>query len=477
MVIRRISIICLCFFIISQAITFSGTKTLFEAGKNEETGFDLLIIGARSFEEGLARYRLFKVQNGLRTRVSYIEDIFNTIEGKNNAYKIRNYIIKAYRKEQISFVLLVGGPDLIPAVVFQKSAEAVRDAVASDQFYSNLDKEFDSNNDGIYAGNRDDVDFYPNVLLGRWPVSNAEDVETVINRTINYLSGPLSYREDYYSRLLLFAFDLFQKGDSEILCNRVALSAGPGLVPDRMYINSTPGMDRQMALFKLNEGANIVYVQAHAVEERFGVRRGWGIYSEDIFDTRTPSGLYFIATCKNGDFSNNAMVIEAMRSPLGGCVNYIGPSNLEYPTITGRMHNIFFSQLAAGNRIGTALNHARINGFPNLSPATDSRQLYFGYNLHGDPSNYVFMQIPVNNYITEFSALRKGTGSISATLKHQPKHPVTVTITANDRLIAKKVTDNKQFTIHYENLKAETAIIAISSHDTFFNKLTASVHP
>lgn len=461
------------FFFFFYTIFFPAL-TSYSEGSGNNFKIDLLIIGSNHYTDELARYRLFKLQNGLNTKVSYIEDILRQSEGINNAHKIRNYIKEFYKNEQIRFVLLAGGTDLIPAVIFQNSAKDVRNAVASDQFYSNLDKEFDSNNDGIYAGNADDIDYYPNVLLGRWPVSKASEIGIIINKTINYLSGKTSNDPDYYSRFLLFGFDLFKKGDGAILSDRVASSAGPGLIADKMYINSTPGMDRDMSLAKLNKGANIMFVHAHAEKNRFGVLRGWGIYSDDILASKTPVGLYFIASCENGNFAENGMVVDAMRAPLGGCVNYIGPSNLEFPNITGRMHNLFFSQLRDKQRIGVALNRARMHGFPNLSPATDSRQLYFGYNLHGDPSNYVFMQKPIYNYISEYSQVRRGNGSIDITFAYVPDYPVMVTLTADDRLIARKEVKSPQFILDYNDLQSDSAIIAISSPTIFFNKLKVS---
>jgi len=127
-------------------------------------------------------YRNFKLQNGLRTQIAYVEDIVLNTQGKDNAHRIRNYIKESYRTQKIKFVLLAGSVDLIPALIFKKDAHAYYDAVASDQFYSNFDREFDSNNNGVYADNTDQIDFYPEVLLGRWPAANVFELKSIVDR-------------------------------------------------------------------------------------------------------------------------------------------------------------------------------------------------------------------------------------------------------------------------------------------------------
>lgn len=464
------------YFVEKLEYELSDFQEPFATDSKSSEEVDLLIVGSNQFSTELNNYRKFKLLNGLKTDIAYVEDIVLTTQGKDNAHRIRNYIKEYYRTKKIRFVLLAGDVNLIPAVMFKKDANAYYDAVVSDQFYSNFDKEFDSNSNGVYADNTDIIDFYPEVHLGRWPVASAGELKTIVDKTLNYLSGTISTNADYYKKILLIAFNLGENtpGDSEGYCNNVGNSAGTGMVPDHLYIHSTPNMNINMMVNKLNGGANVVYAQAHGTANKFGVHDGWGIFSDHIYNLTTPSGLYLIASCYPGDYSVSGMVVKGMVSPNGGCVNYIGTSGKEFPGSTQNMHNFTIQQLVGNKNIGTAFDYARRYGFSDLAPGSNTKQLYFGYNLQGDPSNYVFMHQPVVSTITNLSAVKKGAGTLTGSFTANSASPVKVVLLANGRIVGSANTNTNQFTVNYTNLFADSVTVAISSPDILFKKSTVA---
>lgn len=431
----------------------------------------LLIVGSKNFAADLIRYRVFKEQNGMKTDIAFVEDIVLATAGKNNAHRIRNYIKERYRLQRFKYLLLAGGTDIIPGVTFKKYADDY-DAVVSDQFYSNFDKEFDSNNNGMYADYADNVDYYPELLTGRWPASTVAEIKPMVDKTIAYQCGSITTNPDYYRKMLLMAFNLQNPGDTEKYCDSIIRYSGSGLVPDRLYINSTPGISQSMVLSKLNQGANLVYAQAHGTSNKFGISGGWGVFSDQVYNFTTPSGLYFIASCLPGDFSVYAMVVKALASPLGGSVNYIGVAGAEYPETSVPLHKLLAQQLAAQKDLGTALDYARRVGFPDLSFGNNARSLYFGYNLCGDPSNYLFMQQPRELGFTNLTPVKKGSSGITGEITGIISAPLKVTLWADNRISATSLTSSNQFELNYQNLFADSVTVAITAADVLFKKLT-----
>lgn len=446
-------------------------QTPIKASNCAITQIDLLIIGSKNFAADLNRYRIFKEQSGISVQIAFVEDIVLSTDGINNAHRIRNYIKERYHSNRFRYLLLAGGTDIIPGVTFKKYADDY-DAVVSDMFYSNLDKEFDSNNNGIYADYLDNIDLYPELLTGRWPASTAAELKPMVDKTIRYLSGTASSNPGYYTKLLLMAFNLQYPGDSEKYCDSIIKYSGPGLVPDRLFINSTPGISQNMVLNKLNLGANIAYAQAHGTSNKFGISGGWGVFSDQVYNFATPSGLYFIASCLPGDFSTYSMVVKALASPAGGSVNYIGVAGAEYPETSIPLHNLLAQQLSSKKTLGAALDYARRVGFPDLSFGNSCRSLYFGYNLCGDPSNYLFMQQPVNPAFSNLSTVKKGSSSLSGEIVGAITAPVRVTLWADNRIVAVSTVNSSQFTLPYQNLFADSVTLSLSSPEFLMKKIT-----
>jgi hypothetical protein len=89
---------------------------------------------------------------------------------------------------------------------------------------------WDSDDDGIFArwkytgGNKDIIDFYPDVYVGRLACRNIFEVKTVVKKIINYESKPID--SDWYKRMILVGGDGFDDSaygtnwpEDELICD------------------------------------------------------------------------------------------------------------------------------------------------------------------------------------------------------------------------------------------------------------------
>ena len=155
---------------------------------SEHLLLDLLIIAPKKFTEEINRLISWKEKNGIRVYFKSVEDISREFNGRDLPEKIRNFIKYMYYHYQIKWVLLVGDNDTIPPrYVFAKDPYAGDgDFVPTDYYYAGLDGTWDSDGDGIFGESSGDIDWYPEVFVGRIPVKTVDELHEVINRIIEY---------------------------------------------------------------------------------------------------------------------------------------------------------------------------------------------------------------------------------------------------------------------------------------------------
>ena len=101
---------------------------------------------------------------------------------------------------------------------------------ASDMYYADIYTDlgefssWDINNNDIFAEynwefNSDNLDFYPDIYLGRLPCVTKEEVKIVVNKIINY--EKLVYEQDWLNNVIICAGDTFPLGLDMLL--RIAL--------------------------------------------------------------------------------------------------------------------------------------------------------------------------------------------------------------------------------------------------------------
>ncbi|MHA1343067.1 MAG: C25 family cysteine peptidase [Promethearchaeota archaeon] len=168
---------------------------------------EMLIITPddQQFVDAITPLMEWKNDKGVKT---IILRNFSLYSGADNAEKIRNMIISYYNKENIKWVLLAGdAEDTIipiryvynPDVIVVGGSETVGDDYykPTDFYYADLDGTWDDDNDGDYGESKvynsngiDEIDWDPEVYVGRFPANDANELEIMVNKSLKYETNP-----------------------------------------------------------------------------------------------------------------------------------------------------------------------------------------------------------------------------------------------------------------------------------------------
>jgi hypothetical protein len=238
---------------IEYATSFDVTLTYdapIEPSLATET-YDMVIIAPKTFESALQPLIDFKNTKGLKTTFKAVEDILAVYSGEDPPEQVKYFIKDAYDSWNITYVLLVGGlkshlfaidKDTRSAgwkawwvpVRYVSIPEEDDEGCLSDLYYGCLYNatggfdSWDSNGDGVYAAwgapgaLKDTFDMYPEVYVGRLPVTTKREVRHIVQKIITYEStGP--EEKPWYKNFVGVGgktFDYYAgKPDGEYLCD------------------------------------------------------------------------------------------------------------------------------------------------------------------------------------------------------------------------------------------------------------------
>ena len=250
---------------IEYATSFDVTITYDSPAHPSQTddAYDMVIIAPRSFESTLQPLIDFKNRIGVATTFKAVEDILDEYSAEDPPEQVKYFIKYAYDTWNISYVLLVGGlkshlyandKDTRSAgwkawwvpVRYVNIPEEDDEGCLSDLYYGCLYNStggfdsWDSNGDGVYAAwgapgvLQDIFDLYPEVYVGRLPVTTKVEVKQVVQKIITYEStGPAE--KPWYKNFVGvggITFDYYEgKPDGEYLCD-VAYNSTKNAIPD-----------------------------------------------------------------------------------------------------------------------------------------------------------------------------------------------------------------------------------------------------
>ena len=254
----------------------------------EEVG-NMLVISYGSFMTAMEPFVEWKRQTGVPCEMVSVA----TAGGTPAA--IKSYIQNYYDTNGLTFVLLVGDGDQVPTPYVNGGA--------SDPSYS------------LVAGD----DTYPDIFVGRFSAETVGQVETQVERTVEYEKAPQA-GADWYHRGIGIASnqgpgDDGEDDDEHMDFIRDDLLAFTYTDVDRVY---DPGASPDMVSTPLNEGRGIINYTGH------GSSMGWAssdFTSNHVNALVNDNMLPFIwsVACVNGMFDGLTCFAEAwMRATNGG---------------------------------------------------------------------------------------------------------------------------------------------------------------
>lgn len=192
-------------------------------------GKRLLVVAPQSFHSALGDFIAHK-QKLLATELKSLEDILQNTDGVDDPEKLKRFLYGEWKQHSLDYVLLVGDVDVLPVryMVLDRITPAAFDYsfYPSDLYYSDLAKadgafdDWNARKDSFHASyfgevrgeknkdgpiNCDEIDYQPDVAVGRWPVSTAAEVKLVAAKTIGYENQVLANSNPSLHRAAFFA--------------------------------------------------------------------------------------------------------------------------------------------------------------------------------------------------------------------------------------------------------------------------------
>ncbi len=190
--------------------------------------FELVIIAPGKFADALQPLVTHKIDMGMTTKLVTRDDICNSIyfpaEGRDCAEEMKYFIKNAVDQWATKYVLLVGGRNggvqqekwWVP-VRYSLLDDGGEGSYLTDLYFADIYdsagnfSSWDSNNNGVFGEwtntQRDILDMYPDVYVGRLACTNILQVKTMVKKIITYETT--AYGSDWFKKFVGIAGDTY----------------------------------------------------------------------------------------------------------------------------------------------------------------------------------------------------------------------------------------------------------------------------
>ncbi len=189
----------------------------------------LLVIAPNSLHPALQEFIAHK-QKLLPTELRSLEGILNASPGVDDPERLKRFLYDEWHRRGLGYALLVGDVDVMPVryMVLDRVTPAAFDYsfYPSDLYYSDLAKpdgsfdDWNARKESFHAGyfgevrgeknkgdpiNFDQIDYRPEIAVGRWPVSTPAEVSLVAAKTVAYERRVLANSSPHLRQAAFFA--------------------------------------------------------------------------------------------------------------------------------------------------------------------------------------------------------------------------------------------------------------------------------
>jgi hypothetical protein len=391
--------------------------------KSRSDDYEMLIITPTSYIDDFEALTDFYLLRGIKTTITSVEDIDAGMYGDDLQEKIRNYIIDEYQNRNIRFVLLGGDVQFVPSrgfYAYVSSGEGYEDNnIPADLYYAALDGNW--NNDGDHSyGEPGEEDFLPEIAVGRFSFSNAEELENMIHKTISYQSNPVlgEFNNALFAGELLWDDPLTYGSDylEMLVGNQTANGYETTGIPEsyniqRLY-DEVEYWDAYSLMNAVNSGKQYVHHVGHADYNYVSFMYNEDITNENFSEANGVDHNYTIFHshgCVCGAFDYDDCILERMVCIDNFAVAVIGNSRYgwfnegqnEGPA--AHLHREMMDAIYDDGIycIGEAFADCKIQTAPWITAPGQweegaLRWNFYDLNLLGDPSLAIWTQEPVN---------------------------------------------------------------------------------
>lgn len=398
--------------------------------------YEYVIITSNMYTSQFQPLADWKTKKGIPATIVTTSWIGSNYPGIDHQERFRNFITDAYQNWGTLWVLLGVDTFVIPArIAYAMTCEAWmhprEDSIPCDLYYADLDGTWDFDGDGTFGEVEDSVDLYPEVFVGRAPVSSQGEVSTFVNKVITYEKNPPL---DYQLKMLFAAEILWWDPYTDQGVNKDYMD--DEYVPSRfdpitkLYYSLGNESDSTV-IVAMNDGQNIINHDGHCWIDVMAVGTG-SLHSSDMdtLDNAPRYSILYSIGCWPAAFDYDCIAEHFVNNPDGGGVAFIGNSRYGWGSPgnpTYGYSNLFDQQFYRALFIDDVYNLGAALADAKASYVSQSRQenVYrihqYEVNLLGDPELPVWTDIPETLMVDHPQNL--------------PLEPHTLTITVTDNAL------------------------------------------
>ena len=396
----------------TQAIFLTNTMVsdvnfwLKEDVKLKDDYYDFIIITPENFSAELEQLKEHKEQHEIKTQIITLKDIYNSVyfsvQGRDDAEKIKYFIKIAKENWGISYVMLVGGKEDMPVRFVENIFGRHYNLFISDLYFADIYNKngsfcsWDSNQNNIFGEVNaslviDEVDLYPDICIGRLLCSNKSELQIVVNKIIDYEEN--AYQADWFKHIVLFGGDsqpsflefiypLFGRTigsiafEGEYTGNKISRILSD-FQATKIYASGFYRPNIKMLTNKnmndaINEGAGFVLFSGHGnpdkiwshfpfsskMDVRLPYPSGYTIDEVQYLTNgeKLPVVVFCACSCGDFDYMASPLAWEFMKQENGGAVaciantnpSYLIPSTLCTETVIGHLTMTFYKAYSKG---------------------------------------------------------------------------------------------------------------------------------
>ena len=430
---KTLSLICI---IILLMITFSSVASdssikdiISQDNVNQFNTYDFIIISSENFSAELERLKEHKEQYEIKTKIITLKEIYTSVyfsvQGRDDAEKIKYFIKDAIETWGINYVMLVGGKEEMPVRFVENIFGRHYNLFISDLYFADIYNKnnsfcsWDSNQNNVFGEVNDSilidtVNLYPDICIGRLPCSNISELKIIVDKIINYEKN--TYQQEWFKRIVLFggdsqpsflefiypimggmrgsiAFEGEYIGDkiSQKLSDFQAIKIyASGIFRPNIKSLTTTNVNEA-----INEGAGFVLFSGHGNPDkiwshlpfasqmhlRLPYPLGYTVDDVQFLNNadKLPIIVFSACSCGDYDYIKTPLAWEFMQKENGGAVaciantnpSYIIPSTLCTETVIGHLTMTFYNAYSKGIDILGNLWQETINNYMNNETAWD----------------------------------------------------------------------------------------------------------
>ena len=296
----------------------------------DTTVYDYIIITPDAFKAAFEKLASWRQRQGMKTKIIIYENAILNQQGRDNAEKLRNYIKNIYEQWHFKYLLLGGDVDFIPvrkayAMTSRAHYHQREDSIPADLYYSDLSGSWDENNNNVFGEIDDNVDLYPDIVVGRAPVNSIQQSEKFVQKIIAYESAK---DKTYFENLLFSAMVLWNNPftDGGIAKDMIDDHCVPNDYEVTKLYQSKGNGNRENFINEIKKGKGFINNNAHGWINEFGLGEIYFKNEDADILTNEDYGIMYSIGCWTGAFDFDC-IAEHMVLSNGGVVAYIGNSS------------------------------------------------------------------------------------------------------------------------------------------------------